>query len=434
MTETPAPSSAAADATNGTGATGATDASAAAGATDATAATGATTAAATGPIRVAVNLLWCVPGEVGGSEEYLARQLAGLAEVDPDMARAAPTLFTLPRYAAAHTDLAARFPVEAAPTDGRRRSARVAAEHTWLARRSAGFDLVHHGGGTSPEVGRRPTLLTVHDLQFLEHPEYVSPAKLRYLRFVVPRSVARAAAVAVPSEFVRDTVIEAYHVDPERVVVVPHGIERRARSAEVDEASLRTRLGLGNRPFVVYPAITHPHKNHRLLLDVMHRHWTEPDLRLVLLGGRGAVADDVERRIVELGLGDRVVQPGRVPDADRDALLAAADAMVFPSTYEGFGAPLIEAMSAGTPVVCGDHPTMRGVVGDAAVVLPGEPDAWATALSTVRDRRDELVAAGHERAARFSLAASASALLDAYERAVAIGAGRSTRSSRRGAR
>ncbi len=117
-----------------------------------------------------------------------------------------------------------------------------------------------------------------------------------------------------------------------------------ARSTVV--VAVRQRYGLGEGPYVVYPAITHPHKNHQLLIDVMARHWTDPALRLVLLGGAGAVDADVGRSIIDRGLGDRVVRPGRVPDADRDALIAGATALVFPSRYEGFGAPLIEAMAA----------------------------------------------------------------------------------------
>ena len=374
-------------------------------------------------VRVAVNLLWCVPGEVGGSEEYLARQLQGLTAVDPERRRAAPTLFTLPSYPAAHPELATRFPVVTTRTTGAHRPRRVVAEHTWLRRRArvdpvriGAFDLVHHGGGTTPMLGSRPIVLTIHDLQYLEHPHYVSPRKLRYLRSAVPRSVRRANVVAVPSEFVRGTVIDAFGTDPDRVVVVPHGIDAAPVPVMVDEAGLRERWGLGPGPLLVYPAITHPHKNHRLLLETMRDHWIDPDLRLVLLGGRGAADDEVERAITELGLRGRVVRPGRVPDADRDGLLAIADALVFPSTYEGFGAPLIEAMALGTPVICGDHPTLREVVGDAGVVVPPDPEAWGAALGVARRTRRELTAAGRVRVARFDLATSAAALLDAYER------------------
>jgi glycosyltransferase involved in cell wall biosynthesis len=276
--------------------------------------------------------------------------------------------------------------------------------------------VIHHGGGTTPALGARPIVLTIHDLQYLTHPDYLSRTKLAYLERVVPRSVHRAAVVTTPSEYVRGTVIEAFGADPADVVVVPHGFDPPRRDT-VDEADVRRRFGLGRGPVLVYPAITHPHKHHRFLLEVMARHWTAPDLRLVLLGGAGAAEDDVRAALVELGVADRVVRPGRVADADRDALVVIADALVFPSGYEGFGAPVLEAMALGTPVVCSDHPALREVVGGAGLVLPVEPEAWADVPDRVRRRRDELATAGRLRAEAFTEAISGSALLGAYRRA-----------------
>ena len=378
-------------------------------------------------IDVAVNLLWCTPGQVGGSEEYLVRQLTGVGELDSEVAL---TLCCTRTFARVHRALGARFEVRSpGPLTGHR-LARIVAEHSWLARRTAGFDIVHHGGGTAPLIGPRPILLTVHDLQYLEHPQHFSRARLAYLRSMMPRSVGRASMVTTPSEFVRGTVIDAFGVDEQRVMVVPHGvrsapidrgvrsapIERGVRSAEPDPGDMRRRYELGDGPYVVYPAMTHPHKNHQLLLDVMARHWTDPALRLVLLGGAGAVHDEVGRGIADLGLAGRVVRPGRIPDADRDAVVAGAVALVFPSRYEGFGAPLIEAMALGTPVICGDHPALREVAGPAAIVLPDDVDAWSDALEEVGRRRAELVAAGRDRVTRYTLAASGRALIDAYHR------------------
>ncbi len=366
-------------------------------------------------LRVAVNLLWCLPGRVGGSEEYLARQLLGLHEVEP--AAFDLTLYAGADLAAAHPELAAVGATAAPPIRVDRRPVRLAVEHTWLARRTRRAEVVHHGGGTVPALGGGPVVLTIHDLQYLEHPEYQSAVKLAYLRQVVPRSVRRAAVVATPSEFVRGTVLDAFGLDADRVVVVPHGVP--APSGVVTPAGeVRRRYGLGEGPFVVYPAITHPHKGHDLLVAVLRDHWTDPDLRLVLLGGRGLADEAVEAAIDTAGLRDRVVRPGRVPDTDRDALVAAADALVFPSRYEGFGAPLVEAMALGTPVIAGSHPAVREVVGEAGVLRADDPEAWADALDEARRDRARLVAAGHRRAATFDLAASGAALARAYRRAV----------------
>jgi len=370
-------------------------------------------------LLVGVNLLWCLPGGVGGSEEYLARQLAGVRRAAPEIRLRLAVLAT---YPAAHPEVVGAaddggngVEVVVARVDARRRSRRVVAETTWLPSRLAGVDVVHHGGGTVPPRSPRPIVVTIHDLQFLRFPAYVSPLKLRYLRAAVPRAVRRAAVVAVPSEYVRSTIVDAYGASPERVVVVPSGVDRPMTLP--DKAALRRRYDLGDRPFVVYPALTHPHKQHRFLLDLMagaHGRWADPDLLLVALGGRGLAEHDVATSIIALGLEDRVRRPGRVPDTDRDGLIAAAEALVFPSQYEGFGAPIVEAMALGTPVVASDQAAVPEVAGNAAVIRPLDRDAWIDALDLVDTRRSELIAAGLQRASQFSVRRSGAALASAY--------------------
>lgn len=372
------------------------------------------------PVDVAVNLLWCVPGDVGGSEEYLVRQLLGLAATRSAFV---PTLYCLRSFVDAHPELAKRYEMVASSLDGARRSRRVLAEHGWLARRTGDADIVHHGGGTVPRRrgragGGSRVVLTIHDIQYETYPQYFGRTKLRYLRTVVPPSVRAADVVAVPSGYVRSTLLERFDVDPDRVVVVPHGVEPTLGAGAPDGAELRRRYRLGNGPVLVLPAITHPHKGHRFLLDVMARHWDDRDLRLVLLGGPGLADREVAAAVVELGLSDRVVRPGRVPAADRDGLIALADALVFPSEYEGFGAPVVEAMALGTPVVCSDQAALAEVVGDAGIVLPRDTEAWADALDVVSSRGAELRAAGRIRAQAFTTAASGAALARAYALAV----------------
>jgi glycosyltransferase involved in cell wall biosynthesis len=361
--------------------------------------------------EVAVNLLWCVPGEVGGSEEYLVRQLLGLAEVVPADWR--PRVFALPGFAAAHPDLAALMPIETAPFGGSHRVRRIAGEIGWLRRRTGGAALTHHGGGTAPLGASRPFVLTVHDLQYRTFPQHFSAAKRRYLSWMIPNGVHRAGVVTVPSEYVRRSVVEAFGADPSRVVVVPHGIEPTLAADVTGEAELRRRYALGDGPVIVYPAITHTHKNHRFLLELLQREWTDPALRLVLTGGVGDAEGDVsassERRVCRLG---------RVPAADRNGLLAMATALVFPSLYEGFGAPLIEAMAMGTPIIAGDVTCIPDVVGDAGIVLPLSIEAWGPSLQQAVARHDELAAAGLARVGGFTAAASGRALATAYALAV----------------
>jgi len=360
---------------------------------------------------VLVNMLWCVPGRVGGSEEYLVRQLLGLAELPEPQHDV--TVAVARGLAAAHPELAAVAHVLEPHFDSHSRARRIAGEITWLRRHSRDAALVHHGGGTAPVMAHRPYVLTIHDLQFRTYPEYFSRLKRAYLSAVIPTSARRATVVAVPSDYVRDSVVSAYGVHEDRVMVVPHGIEPALADEVADAAELRELYGLGDGPVIVYPAVTHPHKHHEFLLRMMREHWTDPDLRLVLTGGAGAA-----EHLVAACADPRVRRLGRVPAAHRNGLLAMAEAMVFPSKYEGFGAPLIEAMTLGAPVICSDATCMPQIVGDAGLVLPLTSEAWAGALAEVAARRAELVAAGRRRAQDFTSRASGAALSAVYARAL----------------
>ena len=367
--------------------------------------------------RVAVNMLWCVPG-VGGSEQYLVRQLLGLASVQHDFSI---TVFAPSGFKESHKEIARHFDIVEAPDSCVSRPRRVWLEHTWLAQQTRDFDLVHHGGGTVPRRGAKRTVLTLHDVQWTQYPEYVKPMKLRYLKLSVPSSLRRATRVAVPSQFVASTLTQHFAISPEKISVVPHGLEHSLTTEITDERTLRERYGISARRMIFFPAITHPHKNHLFLLDLMASgvgDFADPDLVLVCAGAQGNAEEAVAEAISSKGLTSRVLRLGHVNSADRNGLIQMSEALVFPSEYEGFGAPVIEAMALGTPVVCSDRTSLPEVVGDAGVMLPLSPEAWGRALTTVRVRRQEFVAAGYERARMFTVATSAEALLRAYTKAL----------------
>ena len=360
-------------------------------------------------IRVAVNLCWLVPGRVGGSEQYLVRQLRGLSGLGDQ--GISTTVFGTVELAAAYPDL----DVVTMPMRRDWRPGRIAIEHSWLAHRTRSFDLVHHGGGTLPYVGPSPTLLTIHDLQYLRYPEYFGALRRRYLTTTMPRSARTATMIAVPSQYVSSTVLDAFAVAADRVRVVPHGVPELATPSDTAVAEACRRYGV-TRPYVVYPAITHPHKGHRVLVDLLEH---APDVALLLTGSPGVAEDEVRSAIAASGHASRIVRAGWVPAADRDALVAGAEALVFPSEYEGFGAPLVEAMSLGTPVVASAASAVVEVVGDAAVVV-GTPtgEAWASGLEAARRRRDEMIERGRRRRLAYTPARSGEALADAYRTAV----------------
>jgi alpha-1,3-rhamnosyl/mannosyltransferase len=366
-------------------------------------------------MKVAVNMLWCLPGAVGGSEQYLVRQLVGARQLDASFDL---TLFTTPGFRDVHQRSLPDARFVTAPIDGHRRALRIAAEHTWLYARSSGFDLVQHGGGTAPRLARHPYVLTLHDLQYRTFPQYFSSAKRRYLDAAIPGSARRAELVTVPSEYVRGSAIRELGLSPDRVMVVPHGYEPELLVARTPEDELRATYALGDGPVVVFPAMSAPHKNHVFLVDLLRERWTDPDLRLVLIGGPGLAEEELRGAIAAAPdhVRRRIVRPGRVSDADKNGLIAMAAALVFPSTYEGFGAPLIEAMALGTPFICSDATCLPDVAGDAGIVAPLQPDAWAAALPEAIARHDQLVASGRRRVEAFTSERSGEALLAAWAR------------------
>lgn len=361
--------------------------------------------------RIAVNLLWCQPGRVGGSEQYLARQLAGLAlagDAGFDLDIYAPR-----GYVAAHPELAG-WRIHETTSNGANRASRILRESTWLASCTRGVAVTHHGGGTVPFRTNGRTLVTVHDVQYLTYPQYFSRARLAYLSYMMPRSLRRADAVAVPSAYVRETLIDRFGLDPAAVHVVVHGIES-VDASMLDVSTTRNKFGVAGFPYFIYPAVTHPHKNHTFLVDLLAGPWRTSGVHLLFIGGEGRGHAALLDRIASSGVVDRVHFTGHVGAADRDALVAGADAVVFPSEYEGFGAPVAEAMALGVPVVASDRASLPGVVGDDGIVLPLDPQAWAVVPERVAAERAALVAAGRRRAESFTLAASGRDLRGVYE-------------------
>ena len=362
-------------------------------------------------LRVLANLCSVVPGQVGGSEVYAARLLAAVASI-PGLCDGAVELelATMAGVRSAHPELA-RLAWHEARWRGNSRVRRAAVESTWLARRSVGFDLVHHFGGRLPARRAGLPVLTVHDIQPLDLPCNFSATKRRYLGWALPRSVRAAALVTVPSQWVADRLADRLAVPPDRIRVVSPTY--RAGTPPAGPAPL------DGQPFVLYPAATYPHKNHAALIAahaaVRARHG---DTLLVLTGAAGRAHAEVAEQAART---PGVVHLGWVDDARLASLMSAAVAVAFPSRYEGFGLPVLEAMRSGTPVIAADAAALPEVVGDGGTLVdPDDVDGWVDALVEARSGSPRIlrqVDRGRVRAADFAPDLAAGRLLEAWQAA-----------------
>lgn len=369
-------------------------------------------------LRVGVNLCWMVPGVVGGSEDAVTTALAAVA----DRSDVELVLFVLPSFEAAHPALAARAAaLVVAPVGGGSRPRRVLAETTWLRRagRDADVSLMHHAGGVVPLCWPGPCTVTIHDLQPLEHPEHFGPVKRWYLRAMSGRSARRARRVAVPSRFVRDTVVRRLGVEAGCVDVVPWSVPAPPADPGVEHLPAALR----SVPYALYPAITYAHKGHDVLVEAMAG-LADTDLHLVLTGAEGPVEEAVAARIESSPARERIHRLGRVSRPVLEALYRHATVVAVPSRYEGFGLPALEALVRGCPLVVSDHPALAEVVPAEVPRVPcGDVEAWTAALRTMAldaGRRAAVAAAGPRRAAELAPDATAAAQVASWRAALEV--------------
>jgi glycosyltransferase involved in cell wall biosynthesis len=349
--------------------------------------------------RVTMAMLTFVPSGMGGSERYarsLVRELARDPALDLQLL-----------VAASARGFAARVPeevVDAIP--GRdETTARIAA----IARARLGgrsmvsvrrADVLHHPFSVPVPTSRRArTVQTLHDVQHHDLPQLFSRAELLYRKLTYDRGARRADAVVTISDFAKQRAVSVLGLDPQRVHVAHLG---------VDVPDTAPRAG-ERQDFVLYPARAWPHKNHARLvaaMDLVRR--SRPSLRLVLTGGGldglGALPSWVEHR-------------GHVSDAELVDLYESASCLAFPSLYEGFGLPPLEAMAHSCPVAASSAAAVPEVCGDAAVLFdPTDVTAIAAGLERAIDGRDRLVPLGHQRVRQFTWAACAEVHSRLYRR------------------
>ena len=348
------------------------------------------------PLRVALDVS-AVPVQLVGAGHYTV-QLAGQLSARPDVDL---VLFSRAGDRDRWTPLVDPGDLVASAPDPR--PLRLAWEQLRLGPLvTASGAAVHHGPHyTMPRRTAVPSVVTVHDLSFFDSPQWHERSKVLLFRRAIARAARQAAVVVCPSRVTADSLHRWCRVDAE-VVVAPHGVDTdRFRPDEprpgwdADRlAALDPRL-TGGRPLLVFVGTLEPRKDVptlvRAFAAVTDRH---PDALLVLAGGRGWGADAVDAAVAATDRDERIVRPGYVSDEDIPVLLRAATAVVYPSRYEGFGLPALEALACGAPLVTTRGTAMEEVAGTSALlVTPGDVHGLADTLDGV------LAGTGDDRAA-----------------------------------
>ncbi|MBA3945821.1 MAG: glycosyltransferase family 4 protein [Herpetosiphonaceae bacterium] len=261
-----------------------------------------------------------------------------------------------------------------------------------------------------------PTVVTIHDLAFLRLPERFRPAKRRYLTLLTSLSVRRARHVITVSDFTRREVIELLHVPPEHVTAIPNGRDETLSPPEpAAVAAFRQRHALPPA-FLLFVGTLEPRKNLLTLLRAYAEVRDRIKLPLIIAGGKGWLYEPIFALVDELELGEHVRFTGYVDQADLPLWYGAATASIYPSLYEGFGFPPLEAMQCGTPVITSNTTSLPEVVGDAALLIdPHDVAALAAALlriATDPALRADLRARGLARAQHFDWHYTATATLN----------------------
>jgi glycosyltransferase involved in cell wall biosynthesis len=369
-------------------------------------------------LRIGVNALYLIPGAVGGTEIYLRHLLRALAAIDRENEY---FVFTNRETAADLAPAQPNFRVVPQPVRAVCRPARLLWEQTGLPLAASGLrlDVLFNPGFTAPFFCPCPQVTTFHDLQHKRHPEHFRWFDLPFWRMCLYSSARRSRILLAVSDATRADLLRFYRLNQDKLRVVPHGVD----PAFFDIAALPPGPADAG-PYFLCASTSHPHKGLVPLVRAFARvRQARPDFRLVVTGVRGFHAQAVEDAIAESGSGDAVRLTGWVPRDELYNMFRRAFAFVYPSTFEGFGMPVIEALAAGLPTACSAIEPLSTLAGDAALQFePANEAAIAAAmLRLISDDklRARLAAEGPPRARQFSWEKAAEATLSALREAAA---------------
>lgn len=338
--------------------------------------------------RIGVNALYLIPGGVGGTEIYLRELLKAIAEIDSSNEY---FVFTNLETGADLTPRQSNFVWKQQAVHASFRPGRIVWEQTVLPleARRYGIDVMFNPGFTAPLWAGCPQVTTFHDLQHKRFPEYFRWWDLPFWKILLWASAHRSRRLIAVSDATRADLLRFYRIAKERVVVIRHGVS--CDFLELDRSH--------PEPILLCVSTLHPHKNLENLLRAFAR--ARCSLKLVLAGMRGFHAKPVEALIGDLDLRGRVRITGWLPREELLDLYRGAQAFVYPSRFEGFGMPVLEALAAGLPVACSDIPPLREVAGDAALYFdPLKVEEMTGAIERIAEAQPP--AAGRERAREFT--------------------------------
>jgi len=284
-------------------------------------------------------------------------------------------------------------------------------------------DVYHATAHLLPRFRRVKTVFTLHDLAFRIHPETHKTLNRVYLNAAMPRFLQAADAIIAVSEWTKRDAVRLMGIAADRITVIHEGVHQRFRPQPEDRiAAVRQAYGLPAH-YILYVGTIEPRKNLNVLLDayasLLNRGAIDDHTRLVIVGKKGWLYQPFFDRLRALGLEQQVLFPGYVADDDLPALYAAADVFVFPSVFEGFGLPVLEAMACGTPVICSNASSLPEVAGDAAILVePADSAGFGAAVQRVLEDagvRQRLAALGMAQAQRFTWENTARRTLAVYE-------------------